>query len=153
MSNDDKRELLRHLVATVAFRGHIAVADATREFADFRASSDSRSPVEILAHIGDLLIGSKHLLEGEFVEMVSEPLSWTEELNRFRAAVRTLDEFLASDRRLAYPVEKFVQGPIGDALTHVGQIVLLRRIAGIPIRPEAYFTADIIPGDFDRGGK
>ena len=143
----DKREVLRHMVATVAFRGRIAVDEAPAEFADFRASNESRSPVEILAHIGDLLIGSNYLLRGEFVEMTSPPLGWTDELARFREAVRTLDEFLASDLPLAYPVEKFVQGPIGDALTHVGQIVLLRRIAGIPIEPQPYFTADVVPGN------
>ena len=149
MSDDPKREVLRHLVATVAFRGSVAINDAPPEFADFRASDDSRTSGEILAHIGDLLIGSKHMLGGNFVEMVSEPRAWSEEVSRFRAAIRELDAFLASDSPLAHPVEKFVQGPIGDVLTHVGQLVMLRRLAGIPVRPEPYFTADIVPGNFD----
>jgi hypothetical protein len=146
MSVDPKRDLLRHMVATVAFRTRIAIADAPAEFADFRVTESTRSPAEILAHIGDLLIGSHYLLKGEFVELASEPLQWDEAAARFFGSVKELDAFLASDSPLAHPVEKFVQGPIGDALTHVGQIVMLRRIAGAPIRQEPYFTAEIVPG-------
>ncbi len=148
MSSDPKREVLRHLLATVVFRGRIAIAEAPSDFADFRASDSSRSSVEILAHLGDLLQGSYYLLRGEYVELVSAPRTWDQEIERFFAAAKELDEFIATDLPLAYAVEKFVQGPIGDALTHVGQIVLLRRMAGAPISPVPYFEAEIVPGEF-----
>ena len=148
MNLDSKRELLRHMVATVAFRGNIAVTDAPPGFAGFRAAESTRTPVEILAHIGDLLYGSNFLLKGEMVYLASEPLSWSDEIERFFAGVRELDHFLAGDMPLAHPVEKLVQGPIGDALTHIGQIVLLRRIAGSPARAAQYFEAEIIAGIF-----
>ncbi len=148
MALDPKRELLRHMLATVAFRGRIAIADAPPDFADFRVSESTRSPGEILAHIGDLLVGSHFLLKGEFVELISKPLPWEKETDRFFTAARELDAFLASDAPLAHPVEKFIQGPIGDALTHIGQIVILRRVAGSPIRQEPYFSANIVPGVF-----
>ena len=144
---DLKREVLRHLVATVAYRGRLAVVDAPESFAGFRATSTTRTPGEILAHIGDLLEGSLYLLKGEMVYLTSTPLPWKEEVTRFFLAVKNLDSFLASDETLACPVEKLVQGPIGDALTHVGQIVILRRMSGNPIRPAAYFTADIVAGE------
>lgn len=136
------------MVATVWFRGRIAIADAPADFAHFHAAESTRTPGEILAHIGDLLTGSHFLLKGEYVELVSEPLPWNEEAARFFGAVKELDAFLASEAPLAHPVEKFIQGPMGDALTHVGQIVLLRRIAGAPIRSEPYFDAEIVPGTF-----
>jgi hypothetical protein len=136
------------MVATVAFRGGVAIADAPATFEEFRSASGVRTPGEILAHIGDLLIGSHYLLKGEFVRLESKPIPWEKETKRFMTAVRELDGFLASDAPLAYPVEKFIQGPIGDALTHVGQLVMLRRMAGIPVREEPYFTADVIPGTF-----
>jgi hypothetical protein len=141
-----KRELLRHVVATVAYRGGIAVAGAPEEFAAFRVSGDVRSPGEILAHIGDLFQGSLYLLKGELVYLTSSPLPWGEEVARFFSAAKRLDEYLESDAPLACPVEKLIQGPIGDALTHVGQIMMLRRVAGSPARTESYFTAEIIPG-------
>lgn len=131
------------MAATVGFRGRIAIADAPEGFADLRVTESSRTPAEILAHIGDLLIGSCHLMRGEFVALHSRPLPWDEETERFTGALRQLDDLLASDAPLAYPVEKFVQGPVGDALTHVGQLVLLRRIAGSPVRQVPYFTAEI----------
>ena len=148
MSKDPKRDLLRHMVATVAFRGGVAIRDAPDDFADLRLTAETRSPAEILAHIGDLLVGSYHLLKGEFIEIRSEPLPWANEVERFYSAVRQLDAFLSTDSPLAHPTEKMVQGPIGDALTHVGQIVILRRIAVCPIGEVAYFSAEVTPGTF-----
>ena len=149
MTLDLKREVLRHMVATVAYRGGIAVADAPESFAVFRAHETTRTPGEILAHIGDLLEGSLHLVKGEMVYLTSSPLPWKAELTRFFSAVKALDSYLATEAPLACPVEKLVQGPIGDALTHVGQLVMLRRMAGKPIRPTAYFTAEIVAGEVD----
>ena len=146
MSVDEKREVLRHLVATVAYRGGIAVSDSPGDFAVFRVNGDVRAPGEILAHIGDLLEGSLYLLKGELVYLASSPLPWDEEVSRFFSAARRLDAYLASGAPLACPVEKLIQGPIGDALTHVGQIVMLRRMAGSPVRAESYFNAEIVPG-------
>ena len=146
---DLKREVLRHMVATVAYRGGVAIRDAPESFATFRAHETTRTPGEILAHIGDLLDGSLHLLQSEMVFLTSTPLPWKDEITRFFSAVKALDSYLATDAPLACPVEKLVQGPIGDALTHVGQIVMLRRMAGIPIHPEPYFTAEIVAGELN----
>jgi hypothetical protein len=134
------------MVATVAFRGGIAIADAPEGFAAFRIVEGVRSPGELLAHIGDLLEGSLLLLKGEMVYLASSPLPWADEVSRFFSAAKQLDSYLASDAPLAYAVEKFIQGPVGDALTHVGQIVMMRRLAGSPVRAESYFTADISRG-------
>lgn len=149
MSADGKRDALRHLVATVAYRGGIAVSGAPDGFAAYRVTQDVRAPGEILAHIGDLLEGSLYLLKGELVYLTSSPLPWGREVSRFFAAARGLDSYLAAGSPLACPVEKLIQGPVGDALTHVGQLVMLRRMAGSPARAESYFTAEITPGEVD----
>jgi hypothetical protein len=150
LSLEVKRELLRHVVATVAYRGGIAVLDAPENFAEFHVNETARTPGEILAHIGDLLEGSLYLIKGELVYLESSPLQWEDEIARFFSAVKALDSYLASDAPLLCPVEKLIQGPIGDALTHVGQIVILRRVAGKPVRPASYFTAEIVAGEIDR---
>jgi hypothetical protein len=149
MAQDPKRELLRHLVATIAFRGRVAIREAPENFSAFSLGGQARTPGEILAHTGDLLQGSVYLLKGEMVYLNAEPLAWDEEVKRFFAAVKELDAFLASDVSLAVPVEKLTQGPVADALTHIGQIVILRRAAGAPVRTEPYFTAEIIPGEIE----
>jgi hypothetical protein len=143
---DPKRDVLRHLLATVAYRGGIAISDVPENFAVFQVSETARTPGELLAHIGDLLEGSLYLVKGELRYLTSTPLPWSEEVSRFFSAVKQLDSYLESDSPLACPVEKLIQGPIGDALTHVGQIVMLRRLAGKPVRANSYFTAEIVAG-------
>ena len=101
MNDDPKRELLRHMVATVLFRGRIAIANTPPDFAEFRVTPETRSPAEILAHIGDLLVGTRVLLQGDLVELRSSPLEWNQEGQRFFAAAKELDAFLASDTPLA----------------------------------------------------
>lgn len=148
VASDLKRELLRHVVATLAYRCGIAVSGAKPDFAAFRVNETTRTPGEILAHVGDLLEGSLYLVKGELVYLTSSPLPWAEEVARFFSAAKEFDSYLASDAPLACPVEKLIQGPVGDALTHVGQIVMLRRMAGEPVRAASYFTADITAGEF-----
>lgn len=144
---DLKRELLRHLCATLALRGGIAILDAPENFAEFRAGEKARSAGEILAHVGDCIQGSLHLMRGEFVYLQSPPQLWSEDVKRFFAALEDFDSYLASGAPLAQPIEKIMQGPIADALTHVGQIVMLRRLAGKPIHAESYFTVEIKAGE------
>lgn len=147
---DLKRDLLRHLIATLAYRARIAVSDAPENFTAFKIGEAIRTPGEILAHIGDLLQGSLSLLKGEFVYLNSSPLPWNEEIARFFTAAKEFDSYLASDAPLNQPIEKIIQGPISDALTHIGQIVMLRRAAGAPIRVESYFTAEIVLGEIEK---
>lgn len=151
MNNDPKRELLRHLVATIAFRGGVAINGAPAEFAGFRLHEEIRTPAELLAHIGDLMEGSLMLMRGDELRYLnSAPQSWDEEVKRFYNSISNFDEFLASDAPLAQPpsqmVEKITQGPVADALTHVGQIIMLRRVFGAPTEPAYYFEAEIKPG-------
>ena len=145
-TSNDKRELLRHTVATLAYRGGKAVKGAPAEFKDFRVASDSRTPGEILAHIGDLLDWALSIAAGNQTWHNSTPLAWDEESARFFAALEAFDSYLASDQPLNAPAESLFQGPIADALTHVGQINLLRRVAGGPIKGENYYRAEIKAG-------
>jgi len=140
------RGLLRHAVATLAYRGGKALRDAPPRVATFRLDERSRTPVEILAHIGDLLDWATSIARGEARWHDSAPLPWDEEVARFFAALARFDDHLASGEPLASPAETLFQGPIADALTHVGQIAMLRRLAGAPVRGENYFVAEIVAG-------
>ena len=145
-NSDTKRSLLRHTLATLAYRGGKAVRGATDSFASFKASETTRTPAQILAHIGDLLDWALSIAEGKEAWHNAEPLLWTEEVERFHAALRKFDEYLAADGELNATCERLFQGPIADALTHVGQIAMLRRIAGEPMRGENYSIAKIEAG-------
>ncbi len=143
---DDKRALLRHTVATVAYRGGKAVRGAPASFAKFAAGDPPKTPEQILAHIGDLFDWALSIAEGAQKWNNSTPLPWDEEVARFFAAVKRLDDYLASDAPIDTTPERLFQGAIADALTHVGQIAMLRRIAGCPIKGENYYQADIVAG-------
>jgi len=146
MAVDPKREMLRHTVATLAYRGGKSLRGAPAEFAVFRASEKTRTPSQILAHIGGLMDWALSLAKGKQEWHDSAPLAWDREVERFFAALAALDHHLVSDSPLAVPAEKLFQGPIADALTHVGQIAMLRRLAGAPVKGENYFKAKITPG-------
>jgi hypothetical protein len=143
---DTSRQLLRHTVATLAYRAGKALRGAPDSFADFRAEAKVRTPGQILAHLGDLFDWALSIAKGKQEWHDSMPLPLSEGVKRFFAALEAFDAFLASDSPLQCPAEKLFQGPVADALTHVGQIAILRRLAGVPIRGENYFVADITLG-------
>ena len=145
-TTDPKREMLRHTLATLAYRGGKTLRDAPEGFASFRMNETTRTPAEILAHVCDLLDWALGLAGGRHVWRDSEPLPWREGAARFFDGLEALDRRLASAEPLGFPAEKIFQGPIADALTHVGQIALLRRMAGCPVRGENYFVAEIAAG-------
>jgi hypothetical protein len=138
--------LLRHTLATLAYRAGKALRGAPPEFASFEASPGTRTPVQILAHMGDLLDWALVLADGKHTWHDSAPLPWDQEGARFFGALEALDNRLASEEPLGHAVEKIFQGPLADALTHTGQITMLRRMAGAPVRGENYFMADITAG-------
>jgi hypothetical protein len=142
----DSRTLLRHTLATLAYRGAKAIRNAGPDFADYGLPETSRTPAKILAHIGDLMDWGLAMAEGRREWKDSLPLPWEKECERFFAALKNFDNYLASDKPLEVSTEKLFQGPIADALTHVGQIAMLRRMAGVPMKGENYFVAEISVG-------
>lgn len=143
---DSKREMLRHCLATLAYRGGKVLSGAPEEFASFRASESSRTPAEIVAHLADLTGWALSIARGQQAWKNTEPLAWQAGADRFFISLTALDDYLASSETLAVSEEQLFQGPIADALTHVGQLAMLRRMANAPIKGENYFVADIETG-------
>jgi hypothetical protein len=146
MSADPKRELLRHAVATIAYRGGKAVRGAPASFATVQAGDTARTPARLLAHIGDLFDWALTIAKGKQEWHDSTPLEWDREVTRFFETLGRFDAYLASDAPLANSAEQIFQGPLADALTHVGQLAMLRRLSGAVMRSENYFRADIRAG-------
>ncbi|HLN01294.1 MAG TPA: hypothetical protein VK335_18545 [Bryobacteraceae bacterium] len=146
MPADPKRELLRHTVATLAYRCGKTLRGAPENFAAFCVAEKTRTPIQILAHIGDLLDWVLSQAKGKEEWHGAKRLPWNEEVARFYSALGALDAYLASDAPLAAPAEKLFQGAIADALTHTGQLAMLRRLAGSPVKGENYNRAHIAAG-------
>jgi hypothetical protein len=143
---DAKREFLRHTLATLAYRGIKAVSGAPDGFATARVCETTRSAGEILAHIGDLLDWALSMARGRDAWHPAPPGPWEADVERFLKGLASLDDYLGGNGLLGAPTEKLFQGPIADALTHIGQIATLRRLAGSPVRGENYAVAEITAG-------
>ena len=140
------RDLLRHCLATIAYRAGKVVRDVPESFAKFQPPEKARTPEQILAHIGDLFDWALAMASGKPEWKDSQPLPWAKEIERFFAALKRFDDYLAGDEVLYASPEKLFQGPVADALNHVGQLAMLRRMAGVPMKGENYFKADIASG-------
>jgi hypothetical protein len=138
------REMFRHTLATLAYRAARALEGAPESFAGFDGAG--RTPAQILAHMGDLFDWALSMVEGNQRWHNSEPLSWAEEKSRFFAALGAFDAYLTAGERIQAPLERLFQGPVADALTHVGQIAMMRRLAGCPIGGENYYVAEVVTG-------
>jgi hypothetical protein len=142
----DDRQFLRHTLATVAYRGGKAVRGAPAGFSGFRAAESSRSAGQILAHIGDLYAWAVSLAEGKETWSDSRPGDWEADARRFFDMLGKLDARFADPAPIAASAEMLFQGPIADSLTHIGQIAMLRRLAGSAIKGENYSRAEIQTG-------
>jgi hypothetical protein len=140
------RAMIRHAVATLVYRASKTIRDAPEDFGVFRIKPGSRTPVEIIAHMGDLFDWALSVSKGRETWRTSPPQVWLCEVARFYSTAKEFDTYLAGRSTIACPLEKLLQGPIADAITHVGQLAMLRRLSGAPIRGENYFAADIITG-------
>lgn len=142
----DGRQLLRHTLAVIAYRANKTFHGAPPEFATFRVGPSSRTPGEIVAHLGDLIEWVDSQARGAQRWSDSKPGEWEQDIARFHAALARLDDYLASGARLGTTAERILAGGIADSLTHVGQLAMLRRLAGAPVRGENYSRAEIVAG-------
>ena len=148
MSND--QQLLRHMLATIAYRGGKVLRDAPTEFGATRIRHDTRSAVEILAHINDVLHSGRTRVQGEHVWAEQPPGEWSDQVERFFDELGRFDDALKSADHLPCSAQRLLAGPLADTLTHIGQLSTLRKLAGSPVRGESYFAANIQTGRVGR---
>jgi hypothetical protein len=146
MPPESATALFRHTLATLAYRGGKAFRGVPAGFSDFRPTAEARTAGQILAHIGDLLDWALIMALEKHVWRETLPQTWDQDVERFFTALRAFDDFVASGAPLQAPLDKLFQGPVADALTHVGQIAMLRRLAEAPLKAENYFKAEIAAG-------
>jgi hypothetical protein len=144
--SDPELKLFRHTLATLAYRTGKAVREAPENFAEFRGCEGLRTPGQILAHMGDLFDWALSIAKGKQVWNNSTPLPWEQEVQRFFRTLLAFDMFLESGGAPNAALDKLFQGPVADALTHAGQLAMLRRMAGAAIKGENYHKAEITVG-------
>ena len=150
MSSPPSHLWLRHTVATLAYRAEKALRDAPPGFPEFRASSHSRSALALVAHLGDLMEWAERMARGEARWQAVPQPSWAAAIDRFFCGLAALDIALTEMPSESLRHEVIFQGPVADALTHVGQLTMMRGMAGAPVRPESYARANITAGRVGR---
>ena len=143
---DDKRSLLRHFLAALAYRTQKALRDAPAEFENFQAGDGVRTPKELVRHMTSVLgYACTFFICGQYRPEALSSLS--EEVVRFHAMVEDLAKHIEAGDSLPQGItaERLLQGPFADAMTHAGQLAMLRRLAGTPVPPENFIVADIAP--------
>jgi len=146
LSGAETRAVLRHLVATLAYRAAKVLREVPSGFEAATFGPSTRRPVLIVAHMADLMTWALTLARGESIWTAAGSDNWDVEVRRFFDGLAAVDRELSSEGAFTGSVEKLIQGPLADALTHVGQLAILRGMTGAPIRPESYARADIAPG-------
>jgi hypothetical protein len=144
---NDKSILLRHFLAALAYRTQKALRDAPPEFDNFRAGNEVRTPAELVRHMTSVLGYARTFFIGG--QYRPEPLpSLNDEVVRFHTMLEDLARHLEIGTPLPQGIsaERLLQGPFADAMTHAGQLGMLRRLAGVPVPPENFIVADIEPG-------
>jgi hypothetical protein len=138
-----QNHILRHFLATLKYRCTKAIKDAPANFPNYNVGSGVRTPLEILSHMSQVLRFAQSVFD-DFITIDMEIGSWDVEVNRFYSELEYLDSLISKglpqrDRI----VEMLLQGPLSDAMTHVGQLSMIRRMSGTPIPGESFFDADI----------
>lgn len=142
----DQSPLLRHAVATLAYRAGKVLRDFPADAVERRVSPAARTPLQLVDHLGDLMEWAASLASGGDRWAPASAGGWDAAVARFYAGLAALDAALAAGHAQSRPPEQILQGPLADALTHVGQLALLRGLSGAPVRPESFARADIVAG-------
>jgi hypothetical protein len=142
-ARDARRDLLRHFLAALAYRTQKALRGAPPDFSDFDPGMRARHPREILRHMTSVLGYARTFFVGGTYR--ADPLdTLAAEEHRFHETLQELSALLKSETALrGIAEEQLLQGPLADAMTHAGQLALLRRLAGAPVPPENFVFAAI----------
>jgi hypothetical protein len=144
--SDAAHAAVRHLTATLAYRAAKVLRDAPPAFGAADFGEATRRPVQIVAHLADLMAWAITLARGDYAWKAEGSDAWDAEVRRFFDGLAVLDRQLAADGPFSGSIEKLIQGPLADALTHVGQLAMLRGMSGASVRPESYARAEIVAG-------
>ena len=141
---EDRRKLLNHFLAALAYRTQKALREAPEDFGSFRIGEGVRTPAELVRHMASVLGYARTFFVGG--RYWPEPLeSFAEEVERFHEMIGLLAQHLRNGDAFLEGMteERLLQGPFSDAMTHAGQLALLRRLAGAPVPPENFIVAEI----------
>lgn len=137
--------MLRHFLAALAYRTQKALRGASAGFEGFQAGSRVKTPHQLILHMTSVLGYARTFFIGGTFPRLS-PGEWKKDINQFHEMLEDLGKYLDSETPLRDTTEeRMLQGPFADAMTHAGQLAMLRRLAGSPVPPENFIMAAVRP--------
>ena len=141
---DDTRAILLHLLATIAYRARYALRGAPKSFGSFRAGNEMWTPAELVRHMTSVLGYARSCFEGTERPRIDPLPDLAAEITRFHTMVEDVARHVRAGAELrGMTEEQLLQGPMADALTHVGQLAMLRRLSGAPVEAESFIRARV----------
>ena len=142
----DTTRILRHLVATIAFRASRALRDTPEDFESVRLAEGGMTARELLLHLSNVMSFALATVSGT-ERIRHDAVKWPQEVERFYSLLAQIDTRLAEGASVLAGMDlKLVQGPLADALTHVGQLHAMRRMTGSPVPPTNYIQVEVQAG-------
>ena len=137
----ESRRLLRHFLGALAYRTQKALRGAPDSFADFRIAPTARTPFELVWHMTGVIGYARTFIHGGDFEPPRLP-TFRDEVTRFHETLAALSaDFGEGALTARITDEQFLQGPLADAMTHAGQLAMLRRLHGSPVASENFIFA------------
>lgn len=130
--------VMQRLLDGLGFRFYWATEGLRVEDYSFRPADDVMSIRELVKHIWGLVNWVRISVQGEPhrrpMEIVSVRSDILEMLHELRTAVSEMNDDELSEVTIeGNPLWNIINGPVSDALTHVGQINSFRRLNGNPV--------------------
>ena len=141
----EKGDLLRHFLASIAYRATKAIKDAPGCYPELDIGKGFRTPREILHHITGVL-SYAHSFYEHYDTTYFEDKPWDGEVKHFYETLTNLDRSLREKSPGEVTEEQLLQGPLSDSMAHIGQLLMLRRLADSPVPAENFIYADIRKG-------
>ena len=142
---DDEDGLLRHFLASIAYHASKAIRDAPPNYPELDVGMGVRTPRRILNHVTGVL-SYAHSFYEQYDTTYFEDKPWGDEVDHFYETLGRLDASMAESKPREVTERQLLQGPLSDAMAHVGQLLMLRRLAGSPVPSENFIYADIRVG-------
>ena len=143
MSN--KSEMLRHFLASITYRATKAIKNVPETYPAHDLGKGVKTPLRILHHITGVLTYAHSFFEHYDTTHI-DVKSWDAEVGEFYSILSKLDKSIQEKKPKEVTEEQLLQGPLSDAMTHIGQLSMLRRLADSPLPSENFIFADVRKG-------
>ncbi len=133
---------IQHFLKVLSYRFEKAIHNAAESYPKHASGHGIRTPLELLGHMNGVLEFAISSLKNQPRRNIPEQ-SWQEQITLYYEKLKELNQLMQENSFDTDTLERILQGPLADAMTHIGQLAMMRRLANSAIAGENYFAADM----------